>query len=96
MSIIIFYCVVYGLLHHKNNGENIIFENAKQTLGSEFFSELKSIEKSTMLNHSIYGYFELCVLINTVLSEYGFFYGFMIDGTSLGISSDESSQKKIK
>ena len=91
-----FYGVLYGVLHHKNNGQNIIFENAEQTLGSEFLSELKSIEKSTMLNHSVFEYYEPSVLINNVFSEYGFFYGFMRDGKSLGISSDEILKKKIR
>lgn len=49
-----------------------------------------------MLNHSVFEYYEPSVLINNVFSEYGFFYGFMRDGKSLGISSDEILKKKIR
>ena len=55
MLIIIFYAVVYGLMYCKLNGQKVLLENAKETLGSEFFNELKKTEKSTMLDHSIFG-----------------------------------------
>ena len=55
MSIIIFfYAVVYGLMYCKSNGGNVFIENTEETLGNELFIELKKIEKSTMLNHSIF------------------------------------------
>ena len=73
MLIIIFYAVVYGLMYCKLNGQKVLLENAKETLGSEFFNELKKTEKSTMLDHSIFGFFYRCKLINDVLCEYGFF-----------------------
>ena len=77
MSIIIFfYAVVYGLMYCKSNGGNVFLENAEETLGDELFIELKKIEKSTMLNHSIFGFFDPCKLINDVLCEYGFFLRF--------------------
>ena len=53
MLIIIFYAVVYGLMYCKLNGQDVLLENAKETLGNQFFIELKKIEKSTMLDHSI-------------------------------------------
>ena len=62
-----FYAVVYGLIHCKNNGKNVFLENAEQTLGGELFIEFKKIEGSTMINHSIFGYFEQCRLINELL-----------------------------
>ena len=53
MLIIIFYAAVYGLMYCKLNGQDVLLENAKETLGSQFFIELKKIEKSAMLDHSI-------------------------------------------
>ena len=69
MLIIIFYAVVYGLMYCKLNGQKVLLENAKETLGSEFFNELKRLRK----DHSIFGFFDRCKLINDVLCEYGFF-----------------------
>ena len=45
-------------------------------MGNELFIELKNIGKSTMLNHSIFGFFDQCKLINDVLCEYVFFLRF--------------------
>ena len=60
-------------MYCKLNGQKVLLENAEETLGSEFFIELKKIEKSTMLDHSIFGFFDRCKLINDALCEYGFF-----------------------
>ena len=68
-----FYTVLYGLLHSKTNGQNVQLESAEQILGNKFFIELKKIEKSTMLDYSIFGFFDRCQVINEVLSEYEFF-----------------------
>ena len=77
MSIIIFfYAVVYGLMYCKSNGGNVFLENVEETLGNELFIESKKIEKSTMLNHSVFSFFDPCKLINDVLCEYGFFLRF--------------------
>ena len=51
-----FYAVVYGLMYCKNNEGNVFLENAEETLGNELFIKLKKIEKSTMLDHSIFGF----------------------------------------
>ena len=71
-----FYAVVYGLMYCKNNEGNVFLENSEETLGNELFIEVKKIEKSTMLDHSIFGFFDPCKLINDVLCEYGFFLRF--------------------
>ena len=63
-------------MYCKSNGGIVFLENAEETLGNELFIELKKIEKSTMLNHSIFGFFDPCKLINDVLCEYGFFLPF--------------------
>ena len=63
-------------MYCKSNGGIVFLENAEETLGNELFIELKNIGKSTMLNHSIFGFFDQCKLINDVLCEYGFFLRF--------------------
>ena len=60
-------------MYCKLNKRKVLVKNAEETLGSEFFIELKKIEKITMLDHSIFGFFDRCKLINDVLCEYGFF-----------------------
>ena len=71
-----FYAVLFGVLHCKLNRQNVQLESAEKVLGTDFFIELKKIEKSTMLNHSIFVFFDRCKVINEVLSEYGFFLRF--------------------
>ena len=73
-----FYCsVIYGLLYNKlNEMFNIKLSDTEKFLGINLFTDLKKIEKKTMLNHSIFGYFDQCRLINETLSEYGFFLRF--------------------
>ena len=71
-----FYAVLYGIMHCKLSGRSVELQFAERVLGTEFFIELKKIEKSTMLDHSIFGFFERCQVINEVLSEYGFFLRF--------------------
>ena len=64
-----FYAVLYGVLHTKLNGQNVEIESAEKFLGTDLFIELKNIEKSTMFDHSIFGFFNRCQVINQVLSE---------------------------
>ena len=71
-----FYAVLYGVLHCKLNGQNVELESAEKVLRTDFLIELKKIEKSTMLDHSIFGFFDRCQVINQVLSEHGFFLRF--------------------
>ena len=72
-----FYCsVIYGLLYNKlNEIFNIKLSDTEKLLGINLFTDLKKIEKKTMLNHSIFGYFDQCQLINET-SEYRFFFRF--------------------
>ena len=71
-----------------------MFLDVEETLGNELFLELKKIEKSTMLDHSSFGFFDPCKLINDVLCEYGFFLRFY--ERSLDTSSHENLKKKIR
>ena len=68
-----FYLIIYGLLYNKLNGKNIKLENIEIFLGTNLFTDLKEIEKKTIFDHSIFGYFDQCQLINEILSEHGFF-----------------------
>ena len=63
-------------MHCKLSGRSVELQFAKRVLGTEFFFELKKIEKSTMLDHSSFGFVDRCQVINEVLSEYGFFLRF--------------------
>ena len=67
---------MYGIMHHKLNGLNVSLEKAEETLGKQFFIELKLIENLIMLDHSVSGFFNPCMLANNVLSEFGFFLRF--------------------
>ena len=53
--------------------------DTEKFLGINLFTDLKKIEKNTMLNHSIFGYFDQCQLINETLLEYGFFCFFFFE-----------------
>ena len=70
------YSIICGLLYNKLDGENIKLENTEKFLGTNLFTDLKKIEKKTMLDHSIFGYFDQCQLINEILSEHVFFLRF--------------------
>ena len=69
-----FYSIIYGLLYNKLNGKNIKLENTEKFLGTNLFTDLKKIEKKMILDHSIFGYFDQCQLINEILSEHGSFF----------------------
>ena len=84
-----FYSIIYGLLYNKLNGKNIKLENTEKILGKNLFTDLKKIEKKTMLDHCIFGYFDQCQLINEILSEHGFFQDFMREETNFDISSSK-------
>ena len=71
-----FYAVIYGIRYHRLNGKNITLENAENILGLKFLIELKKIEKVSMLDHSIFRFFDRCREMNNVLSEFGFFLRF--------------------
>ena len=68
-----FYSIIYGLLYNKLNEKNIKPENTEKFLGINIITDLKKIEKKMMLNHSIFGYFNQCQLINEILSDFVFF-----------------------
>ena len=60
----------------RQNLSSVLLEDAQNVLGKDFFIKLKEIESNVMLDHTIFGYFDRCHLINSVLSEHGFFLRF--------------------
>ena len=72
----IFYAVVCGIMYNKINRQQIFLEDAEKTLGTDLFFELKKVEKSTMLGHWIFGFFNCCQSINNVLNDFGYFLTF--------------------
>ena len=70
------YAVLYGILYYKMNDQNVQLESAEKVLGTKFFIELKKVEKSTMLDYSVFGFFNRCQVINEVLFEYRYFLRF--------------------
>ena len=63
-------------MHHKRETQKVELENFREALGNNFFLKLKQVEGSVMLNHSIFGYFERCRLVNDILSEENYFLRF--------------------
>ena len=70
----LFYAVLYGIMYCKLSGLSVELQFAERVLGSELFIELKKTKKSTVLDLSIFVFFDRCQVINEVLSEYGFFF----------------------
>ena len=70
----LFCAVLYGIMYCKLSGLSVQLQFAERVLGSELFIELKKTKKSTVLDLSIFGFFDRCQVINEVLSEYGFFF----------------------
>ena len=84
-------------MFEKLKGQALVkFENAKDVWGKDFFIKLMEIEENLMLDHSIFGYFDRCHLVNNVLSEHGFFWDFMKEEISLGTSWDKNFKVKMK
>lgn len=54
----------------------IKLEYARATLGDDHFLKLIQIETVVMLDHSHFGFFERCRLINEILSEHNYFLKF--------------------
>ena len=70
----LFYAVLYGIMYCKLSRLSVELQFAERVLGSELFIELKKTKKSTVLDLSIFVFFDRCQVINEVLSEYGFFF----------------------
>ena len=72
-----FFCsVIYGIMHQKTEGKNLELKFAEEILGREFFLKLKEIEPDIMLDHTIFGFFNRCTLINELIAQFGYFLRF--------------------
>ena len=58
----------------KNKPPN--FDQIKEILGQDFYLALKEIEPDVMLDHTIFGFFERCTIMNEVLAKFGYFLRF--------------------
>ena len=73
----LFFPVIYRIMYHKNTDtENIKREDAQKILGESFYFDLLEIEPKTMLDKSLFGFFQRCFSINKVISKQGFFLRF--------------------
>ena len=70
-----FYSVVYGLISQKTE-KKTNFDQLKEILGHNFYLVLKEIEPDVMLDHTIFGFFERCSIMNEVLAKFGYFLRF--------------------
>lgn len=51
-------------------------EDAQKIFEDDLYSDLLEIEPSTLLDKSLFSFFERCFFINQVISKYGFFLRF--------------------
>ena len=58
------------------NVETVKKEDAKKIFEDDLHSDLLEIEPSTLLDKSLFGFFEKCFFINQVISKYEFFLRF--------------------
>ena len=68
--------IIFGIMYDKLKGQNVKLENAKETLGDDFFLKLKEVESSVMLDYTLFGYFDRCRQINDILSKEYYFLRF--------------------
>ena len=51
-------------------------EKAQEVLGDDLYFDLVKIESETLLDKTLFGFFDHCFKINEVLGKYGFFLKF--------------------
>ena len=70
-----FYSVISGIMHQKSTNVPEL-ELAAEVVGRDFFLKLNEIEPDTLLDHTLFGFFEQCINMNEVLAEFGYFLRF--------------------
>ena len=74
----LFYSVIFGLMFCKaKNCKNINLLDAQKVLGDYLYFDLMEIEDETMLDKTIFGYFDKCHKINRVISKHRFSLKFL-------------------
>ena len=70
----LFFSVIYGIMYHQNiDTENIKKEDVQKILGENFYFHLLEIEPETMLDKSLFCFFQRCFSIKNAISKCGFF-----------------------
>ena len=71
----LFYSVVYGFMFYRVYSDKVKLEiqDAQKILGDELYFDLIETEEETMLDKTIFGFFDKCFKINQVISKHGFF-----------------------
>ena len=88
--------VIYGLMHLKLKGIDVKLENARGTLGEKLFLRLKEIEKLTMLDHSLFVFFNQYQKLNDALSEHGYFLRFFERRNKFRYQERKKLKEKMK
>lgn len=70
------FAVIYGIMYHKTDTENIKKEDAQEILGNDLYFDLLEIEPNTLPAQQIFIWFFSEVQINKVISKYSFFLRF--------------------
>ena len=77
----LFYVIIYDLMYYyKQNSDTLEpklnKKDAQKILGDNLYFDLIEIEPETMLDKTLFGFFERCYKINKVISKHGFFLKF--------------------
>lgn len=51
-------------------------DQAQEILGDNLYFDLLNIEQKTILDKTLFGFFDRCYILNQLLSKYGFFIRF--------------------
>ena len=54
------FAVIYGIMYHKTDTENIKKEDAQEILGNDLYFDLLEIEPNTLLDKSLFSFFQRC------------------------------------
>ena len=74
LKITFFYAVFYGLMYKKTERKTPR-KTPRKFWGMNYF-DLLQIESSTLLDKSLFGFFESCFSINQMIAKYGYFLRF--------------------
>ena len=72
----LFDSVIYGVMFHKSNGETLDQDRVIEVLGEDFYNNLLKVKDKIKLNRTIFGFFDRCMILNEILSNYNFFITF--------------------
>ena len=72
----LFDSVIYGVMFHKSNGETLDQDRVIEVLGEDFYNSLLKVKDKVKLDRTIFGFFDRCMILNEILSNYNFFVTF--------------------